>query len=208
MNILNPLTIASFVVLIFSIVIHEVSHGSMAHQLGDETAKREGRLSLNPVKHIDLVGTILLPLMLVFINSPIVIGWAKPVPVNFNNLIDKKWGELKVALAGPLSNILVGIVCGLLVRFFELPETLTMILSLAIIYNIVLALFNLIPIPPLDGSHVLFSFLRNNYQLKAVLSQFGFLILIFVLFLTPVLDYLFYLTVYLADLITQGKLIL
>jgi len=87
--------IISFVVLIFSIVIHEVAHGTMAYSLGDMTAKMQGRLSLNPIKHIDLVGTILLPLGLVLIGSPIVFGWAKPVPVNFMNLSDKRWGALK-----------------------------------------------------------------------------------------------------------------
>ncbi|MFA7141920.1 MAG: site-2 protease family protein [Candidatus Paceibacterota bacterium] len=201
------LIIASFIVLIFSIVIHEVSHGSMAYQLGDETAKRQGRLSLNPLKHIDLMGTILLPLFLVFLSSPVVIGWAKPVPVNFNNLSDRKWGTLKVALAGPFSNLCVALVCGLLIRFFSFPESLTLILSLAVIYNILLALFNLIPVPPLDGSHILFTFLKN-FEVKAFLYRFGFLILLMLLFFTPVLQILFKLTISLAYLITGGKLLI
>jgi len=207
-SILNPIMIAGFVILIFSIVIHEVSHGSMANQLGDDTAKNQGRLSLNPIKHIDLIGTLILPLMLIFVGSPMVIGWAKPVPVNFNNLIDKKWGELKVALAGPLSNLLVAATCGLLIRLLELPQTLTAVLSLAVIYNILLALFNLIPVPPLDGSHILFSFLRDNLKFKATLSQYGFFILIFILFFTPVLDYIFYLSIFLSNLIAGGRLVL
>ncbi len=201
------LIIASFIVFIFSIVIHEVSHGSMAYQLGDETAKRQGRLSLNPLKHIDLMGTILLPLFLVFLSSPVVIGWAKPVPVNFNNLSDRKWGTLKVALAGPFSNLCVALVCGLLIRFFSFPESLTLILSLAVIYNILLALFNLIPVPPLDGSHILFTFLKN-FEVKAFLYRFGFLILLMLLFFTPVLQILFKLTISLAYLITGGKLLI
>ena len=201
------LIIASFIVLIFSIVIHEVSHGSMAYQLGDETAKRQGRLSLNPLKHIDLMGTILLPLFLVFLSSPVVIGWAKPVPVNFNNLSDRKWGTLKVALAGPFANLCVALVCGLLIRFFSFPESLTLILSLAVIYNILLALFNLIPIPPLDGSHILFTFLKN-FEVKTFLYRFGFLILLVLLFFTPVLQILFKLTISLAYLITGGKLLI
>ena len=156
--------ITSFIILIFSIVIHEVSHGSMANQLGDETAKNQDRLSLNPLKHIDLMGTILLPLFLLLAHSPVVIGWAKPVPVNFNSLKDKRWGELKVSLAGPVANFSVAIVCGLLIRFLPLPESLAAILSLAIIYNILLALFNLVPVPPLDGSHILFSFIKNRIK--------------------------------------------
>jgi len=200
--------IASFIILIFSIVIHEVSHGSMAYQLGDETAKRQGRLSLNPLNHIDIVGTILLPIFLVFIGSSVVIGWAKPVPVNFANLKDKKWGELKVALAGPVSNLCVAAVCGLFIRFLPLPESLALILSLGVLYNILLALFNLIPIPPLDGSHILFTFLKDN-ELKAFLYRFGFFILIFILFLFPsFLESLFQLALVLADFMTSGKIII
>ena len=202
------LIIASFIVLIFSIVIHEVSHGSMAYQLGDETAKRQGRLSLNPLKHIDLMGTILLPLFLVFLSSPVVIGWAKPVPVNFANLKDEKWGELKVALAGPVANLCVAVVCGLFIRFLPLPESLALILSLAVLYNILLALFNLIPIPPLDGSHILFTFLKD-YELKAFLQRFGFFILIFILFLFPsFLESLYHLALALADFMTSGKILI
>ncbi|HOI59907.1 MAG TPA: site-2 protease family protein [Candidatus Pacearchaeota archaeon] len=195
--------ITSFIILIFSIVIHEVSHGSMANQLGDETAKNQDRLSLNPLKHIDLMGTILLPLFLLLAHSPVVIGWAKPVPVNFNSLKDKRWGELKVSLAGPVANFSVAIVCGLLIRFLPLPESLAAILSLAIIYNILLALFNLVPVPPLDGSHILFSFIKN-YELKANLYRFGFFILIALLFFTPLLDFLYRLTIILANFITGG----
>jgi Zn-dependent protease len=200
------ITIVSFIILIFSIVIHEVSHGSMANQLGDETAKIQGRLSLNPFKHIDIMGTILLPLFLVMAHSPVVIGWAKPVPVNFANLRDKKWGELKVALAGPVANLGVALVCGLLIRFLALPENLVLILSLAVMYNILLALFNLVPVPPLDGSHILFSFVKD-YEFKANLYRFGFFILIAILFFTPLLDFLYYLTMILANFITGGVIL-
>jgi Zn-dependent protease len=175
--------IASFVVLIFSIVIHEVAHGSMAYALGDMTAKMQGRLSLNPIKHIDLIGTIILPLGLVLINSPVVFGWAKPVPVNFLNLKDKKWGALKVALAGPVTNLIIAILCGLVIRLFVLPEGMFLILWLAVFYNVLLAIFNLIPIPPLDGSHILFSLVKGGHEVKAFLAQWGFLILAFVLFM-------------------------
>lgn len=199
--------LVSFVVLILSIVIHEISHGSMANQLGDNTAKNQGRLSINPLKHIDPMGTIILPLFLFLINSPILLGWAKPVPVNFNNLIDKKWGALKVSLAGPGANLSVALVCALLIRFVPfLPESLVLILSLAVIYNILLALFNLIPIPPLDGSHILFAFMKNH-KVQDFLYRFGFVILIFILFLTPFLDFLYYLTLNLANFLTGGVLI-
>ncbi|MDD4333580.1 MAG: site-2 protease family protein [Candidatus Pacebacteria bacterium] len=202
MDILNPITIASFIILIFSIVIHEVSHGSMAYELGDETAKRQGRLSLNPLKHIDIIGTIVLPLFLILGGSSVVIGWAKPVPVNFYNLKDK-WGELKVSLAGPGANLLVALFCGLIIRFIPLPEMASVILFLAVIYNILLALFNLIPIPPLDGSHILFSLLKGGDNIKLFLNQFGFFILIFILFLIPqFLDTLYMWTLALANLIT------
>lgn len=175
--------IISFVVLIFSIVIHEVAHGTMAYSLGDMTAKVQGRLSLNPIKHIDPVGTIILPLGLIIIGSPVVFGWAKPVPVNFMNLRDRKWGSLKVALAGPLTNLSVAVVCGLILRFLSLPEGMVLVLWLAVFYNVLLAIFNLIPIPPLDGSHILFSFIKGGYEFKRFLAQWGFLILIFVLFM-------------------------
>ena len=199
--------IASFIVLIFSIVIHEISHGSMANQLGDNTAKNQGRLSMNPLKHIDPVGTIMLPLFLFFIGSSVLIGWAKPVPVNFNNLTDKKWGELKVSLAGPIANLSIALVCGLLLRFLPIfPESLVLILSLAVIYNILLALFNLIPIPPLDGSHILFTFMKD-YRVQDFLYRYGFFILIFVLFFTPLLDFLYYLTLSLANLLSGGMIL-
>jgi len=202
MDILNPITIASFIILIFSIVVHEVSHGSMAYQLGDETAKRQGRLSLNPLKHIDIAGTILLPLFLILAGSSVIIGWAKPVPVNFYNL-NGKWAELKVALAGPAANFSVAFICGLLIRFIPLPEMVTTVLFLAVIYNILLALFNLIPLPPLDGSHILFSLIKGGDAIKQFLSQFGFIILVFILFFIPqFLNVLYTWTFNLANLIT------
>jgi Zn-dependent protease len=128
------------------------------------------------------------------------------VPVNFANLRDKKWGELKVALAGPVANLGVALVCGLLIRFLALPENLVLILSLAVMYNILLALFNLVPVPPLDGSHILFSFVKD-YEFKANLYRFGFFILIAILFFTPLLDFLYYLTMILANFITGGVIL-
>jgi len=178
------LQIFTLIVLLFSIIIHEIAHGGMAYSLGDPTAKYSGRLSLNPIKHIDPVGSVLVPLALALVGAPL-IGWAKPVPINPNNFRDKKWGDLKVGLAGPASNLIIALVFGLALRllpvyFFNLFGFY--FIQIAVI-NILLAVFNLMPIPPLDGSHILFSFLpRSAEKIKIVLSQYGFLILFFFIF--------------------------
>jgi len=178
------MTIFALIVLLFSIVLHEIAHGAMALRLGDSTAKYAGRLTLNPIKHIDLFGTIILPLLLIFFRSPFVIGWAKPVPINPYNFKDQKWGALKVSIAGPGTNFLVAIIFGLAIRFLSLPENLFIFFSIIVFYNLLLGLFNLIPIPPLDGSHVLFSFLPERFnQFKLFLHQYGLFILIFFWFI-------------------------
>jgi len=181
-------TVFGFIVLIFSIVIHEVAHGSVALSLGDRTAKEQGRLSLNPIKHIDLVGTILLPLFIYITNVTTksmvpIIGWAKPVPVNPFNFRDQKWGNLKVSLAGPAANFLVALVFGLSLRFLNLPQQTQFFFSMVVFYNILLAFFNLVPIPPLDGSHILFSILPESLSnIKFFLSRYSvFLLLAFIL---------------------------
>ncbi len=174
-----------FAVLILSIIVHEVSHGYMAEALGDPTARNEGRLTLNPLSHIDLFGSIILPL-LTYTSSGLVFGWAKPVPYNPYNLRRGKWGEALVAFAGPLSNICVALVFGLTVRFFSevLPPSFLDISSYIVIINLVLAVFNLVPIPPLDGSKILFSFLPYHYvNLRRHLEMYSiFLVLLFVIF--------------------------
>ena len=179
------ITIFTLVVLFFSIVIHEIAHGSVALHLGDSTAKDAGRLSLNPLKHIDPVGTILLPLLLLFATQgqgPI-IGWAKPVPINPFNFRDQKWGVLKVSIAGPLTNFLLALIFGLIIRFIPLPEPASILFSIIVIYNFAWGVFNLIPIPPFDGSHILFTFLGDRFlKLKMFLSQYGLFILIFFIF--------------------------
>src|SRR3989344_407244 len=147
-------------IIIFSIVIHEVSHGAVANMLGDSTAKQAGRLTLNPIKHIDPIGTIVLPIFMILTLGK-GIGWAKPVPVNPYNFRDQKYGSLKVAIAGPGANLVVALVFGLLIRFlsslgFSFPRLDYMVefIGFIVLINIVLAIFNLIPIPPLDGSHI------------------------------------------------------
>ncbi|MFA5008965.1 MAG: site-2 protease family protein [Candidatus Paceibacterota bacterium] len=188
-------TIIGFVILIFSIIIHEISHGSMAYYLGDDTSKDQGRLNLNPINHLDFIGTIMLPIFLLAVASPVIVGWAKPVPVNFNNIKDKRWGALKVSLAGPMANFFVAIIFALIIRAVPvLSSDLYLVFELVVIYNLVLAIFNLIPIPPLDGSHILFDLLPQEkwfYEAKKFLTQYGFLILIFSIFIYPGISWIF-----------------
>ncbi len=176
-------TIFFLIVLIFSVVIHEVAHGSIANLLGDSTAKIAGRLTLNPIKHLDLFGSFLVPLFLIVLRSPVLFGWAKPVPINPYNFKDPKWDGAKVAIAGPGANIMVALVFGLAIRFFPLPASLSAIFSIIVILNLILAIFNLIPIPPLDGSHILFTFLPERFaSVKLFLHRFGVFILLFFIF--------------------------
>jgi Zn-dependent protease len=175
----------SIVILLFSVVIHEVSHGLMADYLGDPTARYAGRLTLNPIKHLDLLGSIILPLILFFTNSPILVGWAKPVPINPYNLKDQQFGPAKVALAGPLSNIFVAIFFALIIRFLGIfiASSLLMIFAFIVQVNLMLAIFNLMPIPPLDGSHILFGFFPAlEEKTRMIFSQFGIIVLIFFIF--------------------------
>lgn len=197
------------VVLLFSIVIHELAHGSVAYSLGDPTAKYAGRLTLNPLKHLDPIGSVFLPIVLLLLalktGSWIVIGWAKPVPVNPYNFKDKKYGDIKVSLAGPASNLLLAVFFGLILRFmpqeiFINNQGILLALSYIVSINIWLAIFNLIPIPPLDGSWVLFSFLPQRFQnIKVFLRQYGFAILMFLIifgglrWFWVISDFLFYL---------------
>jgi Zn-dependent protease len=163
--------IFAIIVLIFSIVIHEFSHGWVADQLGDPTARYAGRLTLNPIPHIDPLGSVLLPLILLLSGSGFIIGWAKPVPYNPYNLKDQKKGPALVALAGPAVNLLIAVIFGLAIRLMiaqDLPMYSDFItfFSIIVIYNILLAVFNLVPIPPLDGSKILFSVLP--YSMRGV----------------------------------------
>ena len=179
------LAIFTLIVLLFSLVIHEVSHGWVALLLGDSTAKDEGRLSLNPLKHLDPLGSVLVPLILYIttLGQGPLFGWAKPVPVNPYNFRDQKWGTLKVALAGPLSNFFVAIFFGLVIRFLVLPATFVSLLQIIVIYNLLFGFFNLVPIPPLDGSQILFSLLPAKFwEVKEFLSRWGMFLLLFFIF--------------------------
>jgi Zn-dependent protease len=207
------LVIFYFFILIYSIILHEVAHGLMASWLGDKTAKYAGRITANPLKHIDPYMTIIVPfLMLVLSGGRFAFGGAKPVPYNPYNLKNQKWGPALVALAGPASNILLALLAAILAKIISLPAaiktdiiynilgrgdwaalatvisgSLSMIvftfLAMIIFWNILLAIFNLIPIPPLDGSKLLFSIIPIKMETVAILEQFGFIILIlFVVF--------------------------
>lgn len=186
------------VFLIFSVMVHEVFHGLTAHWLGDDTAKNEGRLTLNPLKHLDPLGSIILPIILgvsaFFSGSGIIFGWAKPVPYNPHNLKYKKYGPSLVAIAGPVSNFALAAIFGLSLRFmpvfgipfsipFDIFQDFINIIAFAVFINLLLAVFNLVPIPPLDGSQLLFSVLPPKFEsLKISLEQYGFIILILFLF--------------------------
>lgn len=176
-------------ILIMSVVVHEVSHGYAAYQLGDPTAKYEGRLTLNPIKHLDPFGSIIVPVLL-YMFGGFIIGWARPVPFNPYNLKNQRWGEAIVAAAGPISNIVIALVFGLALRFaimggIDLGISVIKITSFVVLINLLLAIFNLIPIPPLDGSKILFSFLpRQTQALRNILERYGFfIVLIFIFFL-------------------------
>jgi Zn-dependent protease len=176
------------IVLLFSVIVHEVAHGYVALLNGDPTAKMLGRITLNPGPHIDPIGTIVLPLLLLLSHAGILFGWAKPVPVNPLNYRNYRWGEFAVSAAGPVSNLALAALFSVLIRVgFENPGLMQMA-YFGVSINIFLALFNLIPIPPLDGSHILALFLpRELARLYDYLQPVGF-VLILVLFYTGILS--------------------
>ncbi len=224
------ITLLLIIILIFSAILHEYAHGWMARYLGDDTAEREGRLTLNPIPHLDLIGSVILPLILILTKSNFFIAWAKPVPYNPNNLRDKVYGELKVALAGPATNFIIAIILAMLARFIPLASGAKMQLAISFlsgnagefgslvsgsiaasivalammgcIINLMLGIFNLVPIPPLDGSKILMAFLPTNAKMFFYrIEQYGF-ILLMVLVYSGAFSFVFKATLYLFTALT------
>jgi len=184
-------------ILMMSVIIHEVSHGYAASILGDQTAKYQGRLTLNPIKHLDFFGSFLVPLMAYSLGG-FIFGWAKPVPYNPYNLRPGRWSEAAVAFAGPASNILIAVIFGLILRFAGAQTSGFLEISAMIVFiNIVLAIFNLVPIPPLDGSKILFAMFPNKlFKIRDFFERYGLILVLFFIFflwqmIFPIITWLF-----------------
>jgi len=177
-------SVFQLIVLLFSVIIHEVSHGAMALFLGDDTAERMGRLTLNPLAHLDPFGSVILPLLLYIIHSPFLFGWAKPVPFNPLNLRHPHRDTALVAVAGPLANISLAVVFGLLIRVLTgtAYASLIPLFGVIVLINLILAVFNLFPVPPLDGSKILF-YLFPSARLEFFLKKYSMILVMLVIFL-------------------------
>jgi len=186
---MSSIIIFSLIVLIMSVVVHEVSHGYMAYRFGDLTAKYAGRLTFNPLKHIDPVGSIILPIIMALLPGGLILGWAKPVPINPYNFTRRKLGEFATAFAGPLSNIIIAGIFIVLIRFsgtWGMSPVFIELSLVIVVINSVLAFFNLIPIPPLDGYRIVSLVLPQHTveRFEYFSQRFGiFIVLFFVLFL-------------------------
>jgi Zn-dependent protease len=188
-----PRVIVVAIMLLVGFPVHEFAHALAAYRLGDSTERFKGRLTLNPVAHFDPLGGILLAIT--FIGSSFGFGWAKPTPVNPSNLEGGRRGEAVVAIAGPISNLVLAVAAALPLRYLlanpdlarQLPSVVLQVLILFVFINLVLMVFNLFPIPPLDGSKVLFAFLPPQvaWRYRPMLEQYGFILLLLVFFLPP-----------------------
>jgi len=192
------LDVLQIVILIYSVVLHEVAHGLTARAMGDRTAERMGRLTLNPLAHLELFGSFILPILTKLIGG-FMFGYAKPVPYDPDQLSDRRWGPAKVGLAGPATNLALAALLGLVIRGFgpALGDAVTLLLSYGVIINIGLAFFNLMPVPPLDGHWLLMAVLpRGSTELRMALYRGQWLLLALVVFyifpaLFPLLEALF-----------------
>ena len=197
--------IFSIAVLIMSVVIHEVSHGAVAGLLGDPTARLAGRLTLNPLKHLDPIGSVIVPAIMALLPGGLVFGWAKPVPYNPYNLKAGEWGPALVAAAGPAANLILALFLGLVLRFAGpaglLSSGTAEFIVMIVFINLVLLIFNLIPVPPLDGSKILFAALP--YRFRFIEEQFTRYSLVLVLIIIFAASGLIYpVTAFLFKLIT------
>lgn len=168
------------IVLVFSAVFHEYMHGYAAYRLGDMTAKNAGRLTLNPLKHLEWLGSVFLPLIMVVSGAPFIFAWAKPVPYNPFNLRDRKYGDAKVGASGPLANLMLALAFGLILRFAPIASpSFAGLLSIIVYVNLMLMVFNLIPIPPLDGSKIVSAFLPAGKKERYLsMERYGFIMVI------------------------------
>lgn len=194
----------SLCIFFFAVIIHEYSHGWVAWKLGDSTARSLGRLTLNPAAHIDPIGTVLLPLILLVTHSPVLFGWAKPVPVDFFNLNNPKKGMIWVGLAGPAANIIFAIALSLLLKIPVLTASYfaVSIITTAVVANLVLAVFNLLPIPPLDGSRIMTGILPYNLSVEYTkVEPYGFIIIFALLWLGIINTVIWPVVIFLARLL-------
>lgn len=200
-------SIYAIAVLILSASAHEYMHGWMANRLGDPTARLAGRLTVNPLAHMDPVGSVLLPALLVFSGSPFVFGYAKPVPFNPRYMKNPAIDGLKVGMAGPFANLVIAAVFGLLLRFIPNPgELAALMLDYVIIINLVLLVFNLVPIPPLDGSKIIYVLIPPRWREKYMrLEAFGFFAVI--LFLLLGIQYVWIVVSFLYWILVGGKVV-